>query len=59
MTTPELELYNTLTSKKKVFEPVDPENVRMHVCGPRLNSPKSGHRFSDQLFSGNRAGGSL
>ncbi|MFK7903060.1 MAG: cysteine--tRNA ligase [Nitratireductor sp.] len=32
----ELKLYNTLTRKKEVFIPEDPNNVRMYVCGPTV-----------------------
>jgi len=28
-----LEIYNTLTGKKAPFEPIDPKNVRLYVCG--------------------------
>ena len=28
-----LHLYNTLTRQKERFEPIDPKNVRMYVCG--------------------------
>jgi cysteinyl-tRNA synthetase len=31
-----LTLYNTLTRTKQVFEPLDPANVRMYVCGPTV-----------------------
>ncbi|TPW33421.1 cysteine--tRNA ligase [Martelella alba] len=31
-----LKLYNTLTREKQAFEPIDPENVRMYVCGPTV-----------------------
>ena len=31
-----LTLYNTLTRKKERFEPIDPSNVRMYVCGPTV-----------------------
>jgi cysteinyl-tRNA synthetase len=31
-----LTLYNSLTRKKEVFEPENPENVRMYVCGPTV-----------------------
>lgn len=31
-----LKLYNTLTREKADFEPIDPDNVRMYVCGPTV-----------------------
>ncbi len=31
-----LKLYNTLTREKIDFEPIDPDNVRMYVCGPTV-----------------------
>jgi cysteinyl-tRNA synthetase len=31
-----LMLYNTLTRRKERFEPLDPSNVRMYVCGPTV-----------------------
>ena len=31
-----LKLYNTLTRRKEVFEPLDPKNVRVYVCGPTV-----------------------
>ena len=31
-----LKLYNTLTREKQDFEPIDPANVRMYVCGPTV-----------------------
>jgi len=31
-----LRLYNTLTRTKEAFAPIDPENVRMYVCGPTV-----------------------
>jgi cysteinyl-tRNA synthetase len=31
-----LQLYNTLTRQKQVFEPIDAANVRMYVCGPTV-----------------------
>ena len=33
---PELTLYNTLTRSKEAFAPIDPDNVRMYVCGPTV-----------------------
>ena len=31
-----LTLYNTLTRKKEAFQPLDPAQVRMYVCGPTV-----------------------
>ena len=31
-----LTLYNTLTRRKEPFQPIDPKNVRMYVCGPTV-----------------------
>ncbi|PLX39213.1 MAG: cysteine--tRNA ligase [Hyphomicrobiales bacterium] len=31
-----LTLYNTLSRQKEVFEPLDPANVRVYVCGPTV-----------------------
>src|SRR5580704_1340776 len=31
-----LVLYNSLTRRKEPFEPLDPKNVRMYVCGPTV-----------------------
>jgi cysteinyl-tRNA synthetase len=31
-----LRLYNTLTREKAEFHPIDPNNVRMYVCGPTV-----------------------
>jgi cysteinyl-tRNA synthetase len=31
-----LMLYNTLTRRKEAFQPIDPGNVRMYVCGPTV-----------------------
>jgi cysteinyl-tRNA synthetase len=32
----QLRLYDTLTKEKRTFVPLDPENVRMYVCGPTV-----------------------
>src|ERR1700761_3726311 len=31
-----LTLYNTLTRRKDIFEPIDPVRVRLYVCGPTV-----------------------
>jgi cysteinyl-tRNA synthetase len=31
-----LRLYNTLTRQKEPFQPINPKNVRMYVCGPTV-----------------------
>jgi cysteinyl-tRNA synthetase len=32
----EIRLWNTKTKAKEVFAPIDPDNVRMYVCGPTV-----------------------
>jgi len=32
----EIKLHNSLSRKKEIFAPIDPENVRMYVCGPTV-----------------------
>jgi len=32
----EITLYNTATRSKERFDPIDPKNVRMYVCGPTV-----------------------
>src|SRR3979411_1088025 len=32
----DLRLYDTLTREKRPFVPLDPNNVRMYVCGPTV-----------------------
>ncbi len=31
-----IKLHNTKTRKREVFEPIDPKNVQMYVCGPTV-----------------------
>ena len=31
-----LSIYNTLTNKKEIFEPINPPDVMMYVCGPTV-----------------------
>ena len=31
-----LKLYDTFTNSKIKFDPIDPTNVRMYVCGPTV-----------------------
>jgi cysteinyl-tRNA synthetase len=31
-----IQIYNTLGREKQTFEPIDPSNVRMYVCGPTV-----------------------
>ena len=41
---PKLSVYNTLTRKKELFEPLCPPNVGMYVCGPTVyGDPHLGH----------------
>ena len=32
----DIKLYNTMAREKQVFTPIDPDNVRMYVCGPTV-----------------------
>ena len=36
MTKIDLQFHNTLTRRKERFEPLDPANLRMYVCGPTV-----------------------
>ncbi|HHU19928.1 MAG TPA: cysteine--tRNA ligase [Bacilli bacterium] len=31
-----IKMYNTLTRKKEIFQPIDPHQVKMYVCGPTV-----------------------
>lgn len=35
---PELKLYNSLTRQKEVFQPLDPNHVKVYACGPTVYS---------------------
>ena len=40
----ELYVYNTLSRKKEIFEPLNPPNVGLYVCGPTVyGDPHLGH----------------
>ncbi|MBW2193818.1 MAG: cysteine--tRNA ligase [Deltaproteobacteria bacterium] len=46
-----LRIYNTLSRKKELFEPVEPGRVRMYVCGPTVyDSCHIGHARSVVVF---------
>ena len=36
MSSKDINLYNSLIRSKSKFEPLDPQNVRMYVCGPTV-----------------------
>ena len=43
--------YNTLTRKKEVFEPLNPPNVGLYVCGPTVyGDPHLGHARAAIVF---------
>jgi cysteinyl-tRNA synthetase len=46
-----LRVYNTLTRQKEVFETLEPEKVRMYVCGPTVyDNAHIGHAMSAMVF---------
>jgi cysteinyl-tRNA synthetase len=46
-----LQIYNTLTRSKEVFETLDPNQVSMYVCGPTVyDSAHVGHAMSVLVF---------
>lgn len=46
-----IHLYNTLSRKKEIFEPVIPDKVRIYVCGPTVyDSCHIGHARSVVVF---------
>lgn len=32
----DLLIYNSLTNKEEIFEPIEPDNIRLYVCGPTV-----------------------
>ncbi len=46
-----LQVYNTLTRQKEIFEPLEPGVVRMYVCGPTVYADAHiGHAMSAIVF---------
>ena len=46
-----LTIYNTLSREKEVFEPLEPNRVRMYVCGPTVyDEAHVGHAMSAIVF---------
>ena len=46
-----LQIYNTLTRKKELFEPLEESQVRMYVCGPTVYAAAHvGHAMSSLVF---------
>lgn len=46
-----LQIYNTLTRKKEDFQTIEPERVRMYVCGPTVyDKAHVGHAMSALVF---------
>ena len=46
-----IKIYNTLTKRKEIFEPAEPDKVKMYVCGPTVyDSSHIGHARSVVVF---------
>ena len=46
-----LRVYNTLSKKKELFEPVKPGKVGMYLCGPTVYKPPHiGHMVGPVIF---------
>ena len=46
-----LRIYNTLTRKKEIFEPLEPGIVKLYVCGPTVyDDAHVGHAMSSVVF---------
>ncbi len=51
MSIPEITIYNTLSRKKEIFEPLNTPNVGMYVCGPTVyGDPHLGHARAAIVF---------
>lgn len=51
MSIPDITIYNTLTRKKELFEPLNPPHVGMYVCGPTVyGDPHLGHARAAIVF---------
>lgn len=51
MDKPQIYIYNSLARKKELFEPINPPNVKMYVCGPTVyDEPHIGHARSAYIF---------
>jgi cysteinyl-tRNA synthetase len=46
-----IQIYNTLSRKKEIFETIEPDQVRMYVCGPTVyDKAHVGHAMSVLVF---------
>ncbi|MDD4981010.1 MAG: cysteine--tRNA ligase [Candidatus Omnitrophica bacterium] len=46
-----MKIYNSLSREKEVFEPINPPQVKMYVCGPTVyDEPHIGHARSAYIF---------
>ncbi len=46
-----MQLYNTMTGRKEPFETIEPQKVRMYVCGPTVYADAHiGHGMSAMIF---------
>ena len=46
-----IHIYNSLTRKKEAFAPIEPQKVKMYVCGPTVyDEPHIGHARSAYIF---------
>ncbi|MDD5155588.1 MAG: cysteine--tRNA ligase [Candidatus Omnitrophica bacterium] len=46
-----ISIYNSLTRKKEIFQPLNPQEIKMYVCGPTVyDVPHIGHARSAYIF---------